>query len=571
MNKNWKILQPDAALVDNICNTVECSPVLATVLANRNICSRTAASRFFNNSLGDLRPPFAIKDMDVAVRRIYQAVTGNEKILIFGDYDVDGITATTLLLEFLEYAGADVSFYIPHRVREGYNLRPRHISSYALPNKTNLIITVDCGSGSHDAIEMAQDAGIDVIITDHHNISRIPKATAVVNPKRHDCTAGFECLAGVGVAFCLVIALRKHLRDMNFWRARPEPNLKPFCDLVALGTVADVVPLVNENRIFSKTGLEVINSGKRLGVRALLKACGIGNNFANAEDISFRMAPRLNAAGRMDHAKRAVSLLRSDDLETAREIAQSLNHLNKSRQEAEKEILEDISVYLDAYPQVLRQKTLVLSRPGWHEGILGIVASKMAEKTFRPVILIGTRNGVGKGSGRSIPGIDLHKGLVACSQDLDFFGGHPMAAGLTIKTDQIEVFKKNFETAISEMAGSGNFSPSVSIDYELDFDEISDELIDELETLQPFGEGNQEPLFMARNIRVVSSKIVGENHRRMLLKQAFSGRTSQGIQAIHFNVDTHVPLKKHFDRMAFHLRWNRWNGKRTAQLLVEEA
>ncbi len=568
MDKNWKILRPDVQAVGKLRKVLNCSPVTAAILVNRNIVSEKQAFAFFNASLADIRPPFAIKDMDIAVRRIHAAVIRGEKILIFGDYDVDGITSAAVLSEFLTYIGAEVSCYIPHRVKEGYSLQTGHIRKYAAAKEIRLIITVDCGSKSHDAVSLAKAAGIDVIVTDHHATDgSMPEAVAVVNPKREDCTAGFDHLAGVGVVFCLLICLRKYLRDINFWQNRPEPNLKRYCDLVALGTVADVVPLTAENRILSKTGLELINSGERTGIRALVKACGIAENRpADSDDIAFRLAPRLNAAGRVGHAQTSLSLLTTDDTESARQIARDLNLMNQERQGLEKEIFEEILEYLKQQPDMLSQYSLVLSDPGWHEGILGIVASRIVERYYRPVILIGTGNGLGKGSGRSIPGIDLHAGLVACEKDLEFFGGHAMAAGLTIKTDHIPRFRKNFENAIRQTAGTHCFSREILIDYELGFDEFSDELLDELQSLEPFGEGNPEPLFMARDIRVSSSKIVGENHRRMILRQ----QSGKSINAIQFNIDTDRPLKDRFDRMAFRLRRNHWNGRSTAQITVEE-
>ncbi|MDM8526449.1 single-stranded-DNA-specific exonuclease RecJ, partial [Desulfococcaceae bacterium HSG8] len=566
MNKNWNILQPDIKAAEEIREALQCSPVIAAVLVNRRIVSPEDASRFLNPSLQNLRSPFSIKDMDVAVRRIHTAITRNERILIFGDYDADGVTATTILFEFLRYAGADVSYYIPHRVTEGYSLKPGHISDYASPNHISLIITVDCGSKSHEAVSAASEAGIDIIITDHHTISGDPpRALAIVNPRRRDCTAGFDNLAGVGVAFYLMVCLRKYLREKDFWQNRPEPNLKHFCDLVAIGTIADVVPLGDENRILSKTGLEVIGSALRPGVKALIRSCGISGHSVDTDDIAFRMAPRLNAAGRIGHAKDAVALLTTDDAEDAKKIASSLNQMNQRRQEIEKKMIEEISDCLKASPHLLMQKTLVLSDPRWHEGVLGIAASKIVEKYFRPVILISTKNGLGKGSGRSIPFIDLHTGLVACSGDLEFFGGHSMAAGLTIRTENIPLFQKNFEKTVREMTGNRDFLQTISIDYELNFNNISDGLINELESLEPFGEGSREPLFMTRNVRVVSSRIVGKNHRRMKLKQG-SGRI---MEAIHFNIDPDT-MKGRFDQMAFRLRWNRWNGRKTAQIIVEE-
>ena len=502
--------------------------------------------------------------MDIAVHRISTAIENNEKILIFGDYDVDGITATTILYEFLSYVGADVSYYIPHRILEGYGLQVNHILNYALPEKINLIITVDCGSSSHRAVNIAQNAGIDVIITDHHSISeKRPSAIAVINPKRHDCPSGFDNLAGVGVAFYLLICLRKHLRENHFWENLLEPNLKNLCDLVALGTVADVVPLIDENRIFSKTGLEVINSGNRSGIKALIEVCGINSHFAEADDIAYKLAPRLNAAGRMSHAKTAVELLTATNFGIARQIANTLNKMNLKRQGTQKEIFEEILKYIKDHPELLDKNTLVLENHGWHEGVLGIVASKLVERHFCPVVLISLKNGIGKGSARSIPGFNLYEGLLACSNELESFGGHSMAAGLTIKAENIASFKKKFKSIIHETTAPEDFVPNILIDYELDFDEITAELIDELENLKPFGMGNNEPLFMAKNVKVSSSKIVGKNHRRMILMQPGS-KTYQSFHAIRFNTDPETAFNESFDRVAFRLHWNRWNGKKNS-------
>ncbi len=513
-----------------------------------------------------------MKDMDIAVNRICSAIMKNEKIMIFGDYDADGITATTILFEFLQYAKADVSFYIPHRVKEGYSLQISHISDYAIPAEIKLIITVDCGSSSHDAVNLAQKSGIDVIVTDHHAISHNPPpALAVVNPKRTDCTAGFDNLAGVGVAFYLMVCLRKHLREIGFWKENlPEPNLKNFCDLVAIGTVADIVPLTHENRIFSKTGLDIINTHSRIGVSALMEASGIGDNNADTEAIAFRLAPRLNAAGRLDHARIAVELLTTRDPETAKEIARNLHNLNAVRQEQEQKIFEQILVHLNNHPHLLNRTTLVLAGKGWHEGVIGIVASRVVERFFRPVILIATNNGMGKGSGRSIPGIDLHAGILSCEKDLEYFGGHAMAAGLTIKANNIGVFQQHFEDFVKKMSRPEHFVPTLSVDTELEFDDISDQLTDELESLQPFGEGNPEPLFMAGNVKVSSSKIVGKNHRRMILRQNSGTKSGKVFNAMHFNIDPQIPLKESYDQIIFRLKWNRWNGKKIAQLIIED-
>ncbi|NNK85055.1 MAG: single-stranded-DNA-specific exonuclease RecJ, partial [Desulfobacterales bacterium] len=311
MKKDWKILQPDAPSVKNLCDSLECDPVTATLLINRKIDTPESALKFLNPSFNDIRSPFSIKDMDIAVRRIYKAIKDSEKILIFGDYDVDGITSTSILFNFLQNTGADTHYYIPHRTKEGYSLQVTHISDYAIPNKFDLIITVDCGASSHEAVKTAQNAGIDVIITDHHIIPvKIPPAYAVVNPKRHDCKVGFDNLAGVGVVFVLIICLRKYLREMHLWQDRPEPNLKNLCDLVALGTLADSVPLVDENRIFTAAGINIIKTGNnRPGIEALLKIGHIKTSYINSEDIAFKLVPRLNASGRMEHGKLSVEIL----------------------------------------------------------------------------------------------------------------------------------------------------------------------------------------------------------------------------------------------------------------------
>ena len=571
MKKDWQILQADIQSVKNLCDILKCDPITATLLVNRKIDTAESALKFLNPSLNNIRSPFSIKDMDTAVRRVYKAIKNADKILIFGDYDVDGITSTSILLNFLQNSGADVHYYIPHRAKEGYSLQTMHISDYAIPNKINLIITVDCGSGSHDAVKTAQEAGIDVIITDHHIISkRLPEAFAVVNPKRHDCTAGFDNLAGVGVAFVVIICLRKYMRDLNFWQDRPEPNLKNLCDLVALGTLADSVPLVDENRIFTSAGVQVIKTGNnRPGISALLKICHIENSYINSEDIAFKIAPRLNAPGRMEHGKLSVEILTTESLNDAMQMATSLNDLNILRRNIEQKIINYIHAYLAENPGELEKRSLVLSAGDWHEGVLGIVASRLVDSYFRPVVVISTKNGIGKGSARSIPGFDLYEGLSACSDDLVQFGGHSMAAGLKIKLKNIERFKTNFDNAVATGIKPSDFTPKLSIDCELGFDDISDRLIDEIESLTPFGNGNPEPLFMAKNVEVFSSKIVGKNHRSMLLKQS-AGKMPKIFNAIHFNALTDAPLKDNFDRIAFRLRWNRWNGQKKVQIIVEE-
>ena len=570
MEKHWNIKTPDTDLVTRLSRSLQCHPITAALLINRNIQSEKEASEFLNVSLNNLRSPFDLKDMESAVERIYKAITHHENILLFGDYDVDGVTSTAILMDFLGCIGANVTAYIPHRLKEGYGLQTTHITHLARPNKIDLVITADCGSTNFDAVAKARELGIDVIITDHHNIGKkIPPALAVINPKRHDCTAGLDNLAGVGVAFTLIICLRKYLRDKHFWENQNEPNLKTLCDLVALGTVADMVPLIQENRIFSKTGLDIINTNCRTGVKALLHAAGVEEKSADEQDIAFRLAPRLNAAGRMAHASIAVDLLTTTDMQRAAEIAQSLNGYNHQRRELENKIISDIQRFLTQEPRILERKTLVLWDYKWHEGVLGIVASRMAEKYHRPVVLIAVKDQICKGSARSIPGLDLYKRLSACGPALEKFGGHSMAAGLSIAPANLEPFRIRFEDVVSECLSPDDLVPQLIVDQELKFEEISERLIDEIESLAPFGTGNPEPVFISRKVGVASSKIVGGHHRRMVLTQAGKSNTKK-INAIQFNAVTALPLKDAFDKIAFKIRWNRWRGSQTAQLVIED-
>ena len=340
-------------------------------------------------------------------------------------------------------------------------------------------------------------------------------------------------------------------------------------DLVALGTLADMVPLTRENRILTKTGIKMIRSTRRNGLNALIEVCDIHKHAIDTDDIVFYMAPRLNAAGRMDHASTCVDLLTTRDDQKARNIAQSLNRLNQDRRSIENKILFQVLDHLKRNPDLLKKNTLVLSDQNWPIGILGIVAARIMKQFYRPVVLVTIADGIGKGSARSIPGINLHKGLSACEDHIETFGGHSMAAGLKIRDENIEGFKTRFEHVVSRMAGPLDFIPKITIDYRLDFTDISDRLMDELELLKPFGIGNREPVFMAENVGIASSKQVGGHHRQMVLKQNIGG-TEKKFNSIQFNVDKNIFETKYFDRMAYRLRWNRWNGRKNVQIIVEE-
>ncbi|MDA8405028.1 MAG: single-stranded-DNA-specific exonuclease RecJ [Desulfobacteraceae bacterium] len=560
---------PDRATIRRISNRAACHPIIAALLANRGVISPEAIADFLHPSFSRIQSFKTLIDMEKAVDRIARAIIRREKILVFGDYDVDGITATAMLYQFLKTAGADVAPYIPHRIVEGYGLNACQIENTAIPGGFQLIITIDCGSASHEAVACAAHAGIDVIVTDHHTIyDSPPKAFAVVNPQRADCPSGSGYLAGVGVAFCLLISLREHLRKRHFWENKSEPNLKDYCDLVALGTIADIVPLIHENRILTQKGIEVINASPRPGLASLIEISGIKKPMIDAEDIAFRIAPRLNAPGRMDHANLALTLLCTQNIEEAEDIAKSIHAMNAGRQEIEKKIFQSISMYFTHEPEHLDKKTIVMGKQDWHQGVLGIVASRLVEKFYRPVMLISFDNNTGKGSGRSIPGINLYDALCRCSEYLDGFGGHPMAAGIHIRRENLHGFQKKFEKTIEDMWRGKELTPSMHIDCLLDFDQISHRLVDEIGWLQPFGQSNPEPVFAAEQVDVVFSKMIGNNHRRLSIRQRHS-KTGKTLNAIWFNAEGEDQHQKYYDRLAFKLRWNHWNGKKEIQAIIE--
>ncbi len=568
MPLKWKILRPDAALVQKLRDDLNCHPITAKVLANRNISTRLQASEYFQPRLDILPSPMQMKGMAEATRRIQAALARKEKILVFGDYDADGVTATALLVDFLAGAGAIVCAHIPHRIEEGYGLQPKHINQIAAPRSIGLIITVDCGSSSHEAVDAAKRFGIDVIVTDHHNIDSPPDALAVINPKLPGEPCDLAGLAGVGVAFYLTIGLRMVLRESGWWQTHKEPNLRVLSDLVALGTIADMVPLTGVNRILAKTGLRQINTSKRPGIEALRTVCNIRQGTISSEDVVFRIAPRINAAGRVAHAGVALDLLNASNLNTANELAETLSQFNHRRQTIEQQIFNQIVRRLEGHSDLLDRKSMLLADEGWHQGVLGIVASKLTARYHRPVVLIAVKDGVGKGSGRSIPELDLFAALAQCSHLLDKFGGHRMAAGLTIRVENIRKLQAAFETAVIQLVPEHDCAARLEIDSEIEFSQINPQLMEELEDLEPFGTDNPPPVFVASNVHVTSAAIVGRCHRRMSLSQASDNTVP--MDAIHFNLPPDSPRADSFERLAFRIQWNRFRGQKRIQLIVED-
>lgn len=575
MQKKWHILSPDPEQVSMLSESLGCQAATATVLINRGIYTQDHAEAFLKPSLAHIRSPFLMKDAGPAVERILAAIHRREKVLIFGDYDADGVTATALLFEFLTYLDADVDYYIPNRLAEGYGLSRDYVEKHAIPDGVRLIITVDCGIASLEAVSAARRAGIDVIITDHHEPPTLmPEALAILNPKQPDCPSGFSWLAGVGVAFNLVLALRKRLRDEGFWSAKGglEPNLKAACDLVALGTVADMVPLVEENRIYVKAGLEVLASDPRPGVKALLDVCKVLNRPLEARDLAFRLVPRLNSAGRLSHGLTAFKLLTTSNIERAYAIAKELDQENLRRQKIENRILSEILERLERSPELLEQRALVLDQQGWHQGVIGIVASRLVDRYYRPAVVIAVADGIGKGSARSPDGFDLYEGLKGCAHYLERFGGHKSAAGLTLRAENIPSFRRDFEGIVCRQTRPEDFVPRLVIDGDISASDLSAELVDELEGLAPFGIGNPEPLFILSDMDLLFARPVGAHHLQMRLRPSNTPKADQAgpLGAIFFNTRIEGPHPPHLDRIACHVRWNRWKNQKRIQLVIRD-
>ena len=562
--------EADPTRVAELRRELGCHPITAQLLVNRGITSPGQAKVFLSPSLSGLRLPSGMRDIDSAADRLCRAVLRRETILVFGDYDADGVTAAALLSGFLSDCGANVRVYLPHRLREGYGIKADQIRRLTRKGGIRLIVTVDCGSASHEALQEAVSAGVEVIVTDHHQVSgALPPAEAVVNPCRPDCASDLEHLAGVGVCFYVVIALRRKLRDAGFWSTRPEPNLRDYCDLVALGTVADMVPLRDENRILVSAGLSVINRAPRPGIAALLASAGVEARHVDASSLAYGIAPRINAAGRMAHAVAAFRLLTAKDEVAAGRLAGLLERLNRRRRQIEAQMMAEANEMIHRRPELGGRRAIVLSRPDWPEGVLGIVASRLVRQLNRPVAMISIRNGKGKGSARSVIGIDLHRALLDTKDCLERFGGHAMAAGMTVSAEQIAAFEDRFEAAVRHQADSDSFDRSLRIDAEMPLSEITDPLMAEIERIGPFGEGNPEPLLMARAVEIVSSSPAGADHLRMTLRQA-GNRSGPALEAIRFGAGSRPP-ESPVRKMAFRLRWNRWRGRRKLQMVVVAA
>ena len=521
MNKKWEFYDSDNAKINEISQKFNISELLATVLVNRNIKTDEEIKLFLNPTRNDFHDPYLMPDMKIAVDRIINAIDEKEKTMIYGDYDVDGITSITVLSKFLNQCGLNVGYYIPNRLNEGYGLNKKAIKTIA-DEGYKLIITVDCGISSTEEIDYAYSLGMEVIITDHHEpLDILPNALAIIDCKRKDNKYPFNSLAGVGVSFKLIQAIGQRLN-------LPEKEYLKYLDIVCIGTISDIVPLVDENRVIAKLGLMLIKQTKTPGVKALLKATSYKE--VNSTTVSFGIAPRINACGRMGHEKDALELFLTENIVEAEQITEKLNEYNKQRQNIEKRIFEEAIAKIEKNEEN-KKNMIILGSENWHHGVIGIVSSKITELYYKPSILICFENDNGKGSGRSIPGFDLHEALCLASDYLEKYGGHEMAVGLSLKKKDFKSFKEKLES-IAENLHTDELTPIIKIDKEITLNDIKIENVKELNLLEPFGESNKTPIFIYRNLKIDSIRALSEGkHLKLTLKDE-----NKIINAIGFNM-----------------------------------
>ena len=521
MNKKWEFYNPNEKKVKEISEKFNVSELLATVLLNRNIIKDEDVKLFLNPTRKDFHDPYLMPDMGKAVNRIITAIDKKEKTIIYGDYDVDGITSITVLSKFLKERNLNVGAYIPNRLEEGYGLNKKAIKKIA-DEGYKLIITVDCGISGTEEIDYAYSLGMEVIITDHHEpLEVLPKALAVIDCKRKDNKYPFNSLAGVGVAFKLIqaIGIRLDLEEKEYLK---------FLDIVCIGTISDIVPLVDENRVIAKLGLKLVENTRSPGVKALLNAAAYKE--VNSNTVSFGIAPRINACGRMGHERDALDLFLTENIVEANRITEKLNNYNRERQEIEKRIFDEAILKITS-EHLMNNNAIVIGSENWHHGVIGIVASKITELYFKPSILICFEGEEGKGSGRSIPGFDLHAALCSTSDYLEKYGGHEMAVGLSLKKSNFEKFRQKFEQ-IARDNHTEDLVSVIKIDKEINLKDINLENVKQLKLLEPFGEANKTPIFIYKNLKIDSIRALSEGkHLKLTLKD---GNTI--INAIGFNM-----------------------------------
>ncbi len=561
MKRRWRLGAVDEALKDIMAKGLNIMPVTAELLINRGLVDVDRASRFLNPDLRQLHDPFLFKDMERAVERVLEAMKKREKIAVYGDYDVDGVTSSALLNLFFKESGVTALSYIPERRAEGYGLNCEAIKKLGAEG-VSLIITVDCGSSNAGEIKFAGSLGIDVIVTDHHEPQKQALAAyAFINPKQATCPFPFKGLAGIGVAFNFVMALRARLRDIGWFKAEA-PNLKKYLDLVCIGTIADMVPLLDENRVFVSLGLKELRETRNPGLKALQEASFIDNRVVDAGGVAFQLAPRINAAGRVSSASLALRLLTTTDHDEAASIAESLNRDNFRRQRLEEDILIEALAMVGDKPD----NGIVLYSDKWHAGVIGIVASRLSERFSRPAVLFSVENGVAKGSARAgIKTFDLLNGIASTGRFVERYGGHRAAAGLTVKAENMDMFKREFLAHVNSTLTEYDLVPEMSIDAMVPLAEINLRLATELLMLAPFGVANREPLLCLSDAEILETAVVGNRHLRFKVRQ-YGGLWTGigfGLAGLH-------PIKGDGFNVAFSPYLDEWQGRKNVKLKIKD-
>ena len=566
MEKRWVVKEKgDTAVVRQLAGALGVSESLANLMAQRNISSADEAKSFFNPSLDYLHDPFLMKDMNVAVDRISTAVKKNERILVYGDYDVDGTTAVALMYSFLKDQYSNVEYYIPDRYKEGYGVSFQGLD-FAYQNNCKLVITLDCGIKAVEKVKYARTKGLDVIICDHHYPGvEIPKALAVLDPKQPSCSYPYKELSGCGVGFKLIHAYsRVH--------GIPFSKISHYLDLVAVSIASDIVPITGENRVLAYFGLKRLNESPRTGLREIIRESEV-TKALTIEDVVFKIGPRINAAGRMETGSKAVDLLVSNDSRLATGISREINNFNIERRSVDRIITTEAMRMIAEDQRTVNSRTTVLYNPTWKKGVIGIVASRLIETYYRPTVILTESNGFATGSARSVQGYDLYQAIEACSDLLESFGGHMYAAGLTLKKENIKPFMERFEQYVNSTITEEQLVPRIFIDTELSFSEINDEFFKTMSQFQPFGPENMSPVFVSRNVfDTGSGRMVGSSgeHLKLDLCQESTGQKS--FSAIAFSQANHFEYIRggnQFD-ICYSLEMNEFRGNRNLQLNIRD-
>jgi single-stranded-DNA-specific exonuclease len=563
----WELREGDSQAAQRLVDQLSLDPLVATLLANRGITTPEEAERFLSPRLRDMPDPFLMKGMEEAVTRILAAFEGGETICVWGDYDVDGVTSASQFIDFCAAIERPVRFFVPDRFRDGYGLHPDRIRELA-QDGVDLLITVDCGISNVHEVEVAREGGMDVIIVDHHQVPpELPRAIAVIDPIQEGCDFPFKGLAACGVTFMLLVALRMRLREQGFFKGRTEPDLRDWLELAAIGTVADMVPLRGLNRTLVHHGLAQIRHTRRPGVEALCAVAGVTPDKVTAGRVGFHLGPRINAAGRVAHASAGVELLTTTDPQAAAQMANDIDRHNRDRQALQKSVFEEARAMAERAPDADTRRMVIVACEGWHEGVVGIVASKLVDRFHLPAIVLSVTDGVAKGSARSIQGFHLVDNLRAVEGLLTAFGGHYHAAGLTLPAEGIDDLRAALDARARDQLSDSQLTRRLRIDAEISLSQLTYELAETLLTLAPYGMGNPEPSLVSRGVEVLDYRLVGKERTHVKLTLDAGSRE---LDAIAFSMAEQQMLFEDPIDILYIPEINEWNGRRTLQVRVKD-